>query len=234
VRGWGVPDGSVALGAIDPTAAESSQLTVRSLSWVEEEEPGEAALRDSLASPGQHGRFRLVLANEGDHPAPRTWLALAVPPEGIVADGDSVLVEALEPGAVVTLTAGPALAVAEDHPVPQLARLPLRFRTDRGVVYYRTLDLPIVAPPWQVRAYPNPLVGSRELTLDLEQTHSGPIGLSVFDAGGRLVARPFVGLPAATRARLHWTPAAKLASGVYYLRIETAGDAVTRRFVLLR
>jgi hypothetical protein len=233
-RGWGVPDGSAAVGAIDPTASESSQLTVRSVSWVEEDESGEAALLDSLASPGQHGRLRLVLVNEGDHPAQAAWLALAVPPEGIVADGDSVLVEEVDPGAVVTLAAGPALAVADDHPFPQLDRLPLRFRTDRGVVYYRTLELSIVAPSWQVRPYPNPLVGSRELALDLEQPRNGPICLTVFDAAGRMVARPFVDLPAAARARLHWTPAVALASGVYYLRIETVGGATTRRFVLLR
>jgi subtilisin family serine protease len=233
-RGWGVPDASFAFGAIDPTASESSQLTVRSVSWVEEEESGEAALRDSLASPGQHGRLRLVLMNEGDHPAPAAWLALAVPPEGIVADGDSLLVNSLEPGAVVRLEDGPTLAVADDHPVPQLARLPLRFRTDRGVVYYRTLNLPIVAPTWQVRPYPNPLVGSRELMLDLEQPHSGPISLTVFDVAGRLVARPFVALPSASRVRLHWTPEVALTSGVYYLRIETGGGATTRRFVLLR
>ena len=223
VRGWGVPDGSFALGAIDPTASESSQLTVRSVSWVEETGPGETVRRDSLASPGRHGRLRLVLGNEGDHPAEAAWLALAVPPEGIIADGDSVLVDAVEPGAMVTLATGPALMVADDHPFPQIARLPLRFRTDRGGVYYRTLDLRVVAPIWQTRPYPNPLVGSRELTLDLERPHSGPIGLTVFDAAGRMVAHPFVDLPAAARARLHWTPAAALASGVYYLRIETGG-----------
>ncbi len=233
-RGWGVADGAVAFGAIDPTASEFSQLTVRSVSWVEAEEPGDTALLDSLASPGQHGWLRLVLVNEDDHPARAAWLALAVPPEGIVADGDSVLVEEVEPGAVVTLAAGLALAVADDHPFPRLDRLLLRFRTDRGVVYYRTLDLPVVAPTRQTRPYPNPLVGPRELTLDLEQPHNGPIGLTVFDAAGRMVARPFVDLPATARVRLHWTPAAALASGVYYLRIETGGGATTRRFVLLR
>jgi subtilisin family serine protease len=233
-RGWGVSDGLFAVGAIDSTASESSQLTVRSVSWVEEAEPGDTALLDSLASPGQHGRLRLVLVNEGDHPAPAAWIALAVPPEGIVADGDSVLVEEVGPGEVVTLAVGPALAVADDHPVPRLDRLPLRLRTDRGVVYYRTLDLQVVAPTWQTLPYPNPLVGARELTVDLEQLRDGPICLTVFDAAGRMVARPFVDLPAAARARLRWTPAPALASGVYYLRIETGGGAATRRFVLIR
>ncbi|MFH1834328.1 MAG: S8 family serine peptidase, partial [bacterium] len=233
-RGWGVPDGPVAYGAIDPTAAESSQLTVRSLSWVEEERPGEVALLDSLASPGQRGRLRLTLVNEGDRPAQAAWLALTAPPEGIVTDGDSVMVEELAPGATVTLATGPAVVVADSHPVPQMARLPLRFRTDRGVVYYRTLQLPVVAPTWQVRPYPNPLVGPGELTLDLEQPQDGTITVRVFDAAGRTVARPFVNLPAPARARLRWTPGAALASGVYYLRIETAGGASTRRVVLLR
>ena len=233
-RGWGVADGLVAFGGIDPLASESSQLAVKSVSWVEEEEPGGAAFLDSRASPGQRGRLRIVLANEGDHPATAAWLSLAAPPDSIRAAVDSVRVEAVPPGEMITLAAGPTLDVPDDCPAPQLARLPARFRTDRGVVYYRTLDLPIVAPIWQVRPYPNPLVGSRELTLDLERPVDGPIGLTVFDAAGRMVARPFVDLPAAARARLHWTPAPALASGVYYLWIETGGGATTRRFVLIR
>ena len=233
-RGWGVADGLVAFGGADPLASESSQLVVKFVSWVEEEEPGGAAFLDSLASPGQRGRLRIVLANEGDRPATAAWLSLAVPPDSIRAVVDSVRVEAVPPGGVITLAAGPALDVPDDCPAPQLARLPARFRTDRGVVYYRTLDLPIVVPIWQVRPYPNPLVGSRELTLDLERPGDGPVGLTVFDAAGRMVARPFVNLPAAARARLRWTPAPALASGVYYLRIETGVGATTRRFVLIR
>jgi subtilisin family serine protease len=234
VRGWGVPDGTVAFSVTDSAASGSAQLTVRSVSWVEEQDPSGFAWLDSLASPGHRGRLRLVLVNEGDHPAPAAWLTLAVPPEGIVADGDSVRADAMAPGAVATLTAGPALAVADDHPVGQLVRLLLRFRTDPGEVYYRTLNLPVVAPRWQARPYPNPLVGSGELTLDLEQPHSGPVSLTVFDAAGRRVARPFSERPAAMRERLRWTPTTALPSGVYYLRLESGGRATTHRLVLLR
>lgn len=234
VRGWGVPDGTVAISAADSTTSESSQFTVRSVSWVEEQDPEGFAWLDSLASPGHRGRLRLVLENEGDDPVPAAWIALAVPPEGIMADGDSVRAAAMEPGAAVTLVTGPALAVAADHPVGQLVRLLLRFRTDAGEVYYRTLSLPVVAPIWQARPYPNPLVGSRELMLDLEQPRAGPVSLTVFDAAGRLVARPFLDRPAATRERLRWIPATALASGVYHLRLEAGGRATTHRFVLLR
>jgi subtilisin family serine protease len=233
-RGWGIPDGLVALGAIDSIDSESSQLAVRSVSWVEDEDPGSAVLRDSLASPGQRGRLRIVLVNEGDHPARAAWLALALPPRGIVAGGDSVRVEEVEPGRSITLAAGPALAVADDHPTPRLERLLLRFRTDPGMVYYRTVDLPIVAPFWQGSPYPNPVVGLRELTLDLEEPRKGPVSLTVFDVAGRIVARPFIDLPVSHGTRLRWTPGATLTPGVYYLRVETGGGVRRGSFVLLR
>jgi hypothetical protein len=233
-RGWGVPDGLAALGAIDPTDGVSSQLSVRSVSWVEEEDPESGVVRDSLASPGQRGRLRIVLANEGDRTSSSAWLVLAGPPDGIVAAGDSVRVESIQPGEVITVAAGLALAVAADHPAPQRDRLPLRFRTDLGAVYYRIIDLAVVTPTIRQAPYPNPLIAPGELTLDLPLVGNGPVRLAVFDAAGRLVARPSVVPPALQGARLRWTPDASLPSGTYYLRIESAAGVRTHRFVLLR
>jgi hypothetical protein len=234
-RGWGVPDGPAALGAFEPTDLASSELlAVRSVTWVEDEEPGSPVLRDAVASPGEHGRLRIDLVNDGVHPARAAWLALVLPPEGITAQGDSAMVGATEPGEVVTVAAGPWLAIAADHPAPQLARLTVRFRTDHGATYYRTVDLSIRTPIWQERPFPNPLVGLRELTLDLDQPGPGPVRVTVFDAAGRMAGRPFVLRPEFPQVRLSWTPDAALASGVYYLQVATTAGVKKHRFVLIR
>jgi subtilisin family serine protease len=85
-----------------------------------------------------------------------------------------------------------------------------------------------------LRSTPNPLAGSGELTLDLGQPEPGPVSVTVLDAAGRVVARPFVDAPMQLRVRLRWTPGANLASGVYYLRIETTRGVLRGRFVLTR
>lgn len=85
-----------------------------------------------------------------------------------------------------------------------------------------------------VRSYPNPLIGPGELTLDLEQREDGPISVTVLNAAGRVVARPVVAVPMPPRARLRWIPDAGLASGAYYVRIETMGGVRHGHFVLVR
>ncbi len=233
LRGWGVPDGAAALGAIDPADTVSSQLTVRSVSWVDEGEPGAAVPPDSLASPGQRGRLRLVLVNAGDLPTRAAQVSLAAVPPGLAADGDSVRVEELGPGEQVTLAAGPTLAVAVDHPVPQVDRLALSFRTDLGVTYLRTVSLSVVAPPRRVRPYPNPLVAPYELTLELGGPADGPVTFSVFDVSGRRVAHPTIH-PASAGYRVRWTPDASLPAGVYYLRFDAGARVREQRVVLIR
>jgi hypothetical protein len=230
-RGWGVPDGAAALGALDPEAAE---LSVEAVSWVDEERPGEPVFQDSLASPGESGRLRLRLSNDGENPTRPCWLALAVPPEGVLVGSDSVFVDALAPGSRYTVESGPEVTISAEHAVPRLVRLAVRVRTDRAGIYYRTLDIAVVSSSWQLQPHPNPLLAGQELILDVDRTAPGPVSVSLFDVTGKLVAEPFTGFPAPSRARLRWTPGEDLPSGVYFLRVEAGNGAEHRRIVLIR
>jgi hypothetical protein len=78
-------------------------------------------------------------------------------------------------------------------------------------------------------AWPNPFRG--ETSLRLSSPLASAAMLAVFDVAGRRVDR--LELPAGAAA-LTWTPPAELASGVYFARVDVAGERLMRRLVLLR
>ena len=84
-------------------------------------------------------------------------------------------------------------------------------------------------------ARPNPARGQVELRFELQQ--SGPARLSLADAAGREVWSQALD-QAAGRHSLTWngrtSSGARAASGMYYLRLETAGTRLTRRFAWLK
>ncbi len=83
---------------------------------------------------------------------------------------------------------------------------------------------------------PHPVIGDAEIDVSLAER--GDARVLVFDASGRLVARPFAGALGAGVSRLSWEPrahdASPLAAGVYFLRLEAGGHEVTRRVVIVR
>ena len=85
------------------------------------------------------------------------------------------------------------------------------------------------------RPFPNPSSGAVRLRLGLP--HAGVANLEVFDVSGRLVARVFAERRPAGWHELTWDGRDRegrpVASGTYFLRL-TAGDTVSRRFVVLR
>jgi hypothetical protein len=85
------------------------------------------------------------------------------------------------------------------------------------------------------RPFPNPTGGAIRLRLGLPR--DGPAELSVFDVSGRLVARMSTDRQSAGWHDLTWDARDRegrpVASGTYFLRL-TAGETVSRRFVVLR
>jgi len=78
-------------------------------------------------------------------------------------------------------------------------------------------------------AWPNPFRG--ETTLRLAAAAPAATTVELFDLAGRRVDT----LPLAANAEAAtWTPPAELASGVYFARVDIAGERLTRRLVLLR
>jgi hypothetical protein len=95
-------------------------------------------------------------------------------------------------------------------------------------------DAPIkaaLAAPW-----PNPAAGTTELAFTLPADCDAT--LSVYDASGRLVARPFSGPAAAGPTQVEWdcrdSDGQDLASGVYFVKLEAAGRADVRKLVVVR
>jgi hypothetical protein len=78
-------------------------------------------------------------------------------------------------------------------------------------------------------AWPNPFRG--ETSLRLSAPLAAAAMLEVFDVAGRRVDS--LALPAGAEL-LVWTPPAELASGVYFARVDVAGEHLMRRLVLLR
>ncbi|HET9325986.1 MAG TPA: T9SS type A sorting domain-containing protein [Candidatus Eisenbacteria bacterium] len=79
---------------------------------------------------------------------------------------------------------------------------------------------------------PNPSTGSAAFDLRLER--EADVALTIYDMAGRAVARRSAERYTAGQHRLTWTPGS-IRTGLYFLRVETsAGDAATRRWVVVR
>ena len=94
------------------------------------------------------------------------------------------------------------------------------------------------APPKAALESPRPNPASREASLTLRLRAPGRAQVGVFDASGRLVARLFDGDAPAGPLTLRWNGrdarGREAGSGVYWIRVEAAGERLTRRLVWVR
>jgi len=79
--------------------------------------------------------------------------------------------------------------------------------------------------------YPNP--ASDALTISYELAVEGAVSLSVYDLSGRLVETLVSGNQTAGRHSVSWD-SSTAATGVYLIRLEAAGEAITKRAVISR
>jgi hypothetical protein len=83
---------------------------------------------------------------------------------------------------------------------------------------------------------PNPFSGATVIPFSLP--HDGPVELTVYDVGGRLVRTLASGHSAAGERAVTWdardTRGARVAPGVYYVRLKAAQSAISRPVVVLR
>jgi len=79
--------------------------------------------------------------------------------------------------------------------------------------------------------YPNP--ADEALTIRYELATDSAVSLSVYDLSGRLVETLVSGNQTAGRHSVSWDSSAE-ATGVYLLRLEADGEAITKRAVISR
>jgi hypothetical protein len=89
----------------------------------------------------------------------------------------------------------------------------------------------------EVDAYPNPF--NPTVTVEVTGTRAAPAKVTVHDAEGRYVTTLFEGrLDGSGAARVRWdgvsTSGTTVASGVYFVRVQAAGQVASRRVVLLK
>ncbi|MBD3165585.1 T9SS type A sorting domain-containing protein, partial [bacterium] len=80
--------------------------------------------------------------------------------------------------------------------------------------------------------YPNPF--NRSVQISVELRENAPVRLMVYDLLGRLVDTPTAGSYTAGRHTFQWSPSADLASGRYWLHLETPGQSMQRPVTLLK
>ncbi len=79
--------------------------------------------------------------------------------------------------------------------------------------------------------YPNP--ADESLTIHYSLTSNGAISLNIYDLSGRLVETLVSGEQTAGQHSINWD-SSLVTSGVYLLRLETAGETITKRAVISR
>lgn len=112
-------------------------------------------------------------------------------------------------------------------------------RVGQGLVVLSVLAVPEGASPralWLAAARPNPSLGRAEVEFVLPR--DGAVRLAVYDLAGKRVATLVDGQRPAGRHTVRWDAragsGARLASGVYFMKLEAAGETRTRKLVLTR
>jgi hypothetical protein len=80
--------------------------------------------------------------------------------------------------------------------------------------------------------YPNPF--NPETVIPFEMPRGGRVHIAVYDAVGRERAVLMDGILTAGYHDVHWNAEPERASGIYLVRLESGGLAVTRKVVLMR
>jgi len=93
-------------------------------------------------------------------------------------------------------------------------------------------DPPLSAQP-EVLAWSQPNPFTRSTTIRFRLPAAGPVRLGVYDLAGRLVSRLLDETRPAGEHALVWQPGS-VPSGVYYVRLESGGQIVTKRCVKLQ
>ena len=92
------------------------------------------------------------------------------------------------------------------------------------------------SPHASIRVSPNPSPNETRLTYSMNAT--GPARLTIHDVAGRLVARLIDERTTVGDHEVVWDgrdlTGAPAASGIYFARLETSSESVSRKFVLVR
>ncbi len=96
-----------------------------------------------------------------------------------------------------------------------------------------TADVAPVVAALQLQAWAEPNPFAQVTTIRFRLPQAGPVRVVAYDLAGRAVARLLDGERAAGEHTVRWE-AGNVPSGVYYVRLESGGRAVTKRCVRLR
>jgi hypothetical protein len=104
-------------------------------------------------------------------------------------------------------------------------------------VFLRDLPQRRLLPPAQITALPNPFLPSTAIQIRFHNQPSAPARVAVFDASGREIKQLFEGMPAGQDLDLDWDgrgdDGARVASGIYFARLDHRSRSITTKLVLL-
>ncbi|MCD4732898.1 T9SS type A sorting domain-containing protein [bacterium] len=181
---------------------------------------------DLSAQPTDEGVL-LIWSIVGDEPATVSVLR-GLTQNGSVSQNDTVdLSGALTGSATSWLDVSGSAGVEYAYylEITELDGTVSRFGPSEVVVPGAASELTLSDP------YPNP--ASSSLTISYELAAKGAVSLSVYDLSGRLVETLISGEQTAGRHSVIWDSSVA-ATGVYLLRLEAAGEAITRRAIISR
>lgn len=141
----------------------------------------------------------------------------------LLSGADTSFIVSFSPNAVAEYD-GFLTIVSEDHEVT----VPL---TGRGVVLGVDEDTEVVYEFGLHGAYPNPFNSSTTIRFSIEKAQR--TRLTAYDINGRETAILYDGIPGVGDHRMVWT-AGSLPSGIYLLRLESAGRNIFAKTVLVK
>jgi hypothetical protein len=105
----------------------------------------------------------------------------------------------------------------------------------RATSFETELRTPRYSPP-PIQSYPNPFNSTSTISYSVQR--EGRVGLCVYDIGGRLIRTLVDGQKSPGDYEVKWsgrrTDGTAVPSGIYFVRLETRGQAQTRKIVVLR
>lgn len=80
----------------------------------------------------------------------------------------------------------------------------------------------------------NPVLRGTPMEMAVTLTAPAVVDLNIFDIQGRLVASLFHGRQEAGTVNHSWVPAQEFSSGLYFVRMHTGGQSLSRKVVMVR